>query len=74
MIEKGEDTIIIEHFGMDDEEYNKKRDIKIKEYEKLTKENFHFFFIWTDESDMFNLKEKLGRKLNETPLKNIMWK
>ena len=74
VVEKGEDTIIIEHFGLNDEDYIKTRDVKIKEYEKLTRDNPHFFFLWTDEGDMFNLKEKLGRKLNETPLKNIRWK
>ena len=74
VIEKGEDTIIIEHFGMDDEDYNKKTDVKKKEYDKLIKDNPHFFFIWTDENDMYNLKEKFGRKLNETPLKRVRWK
>jgi len=74
IIDDKENTIIIEHFGKDDEEYNKKRDVKIKEYTKLTQENKNFFFIWTDEQDMYNLKEKLGRKLNETPLKRIRWK
>jgi len=74
VLEKGENTIIIEHFGKDDENYNKKRDAKIKEYLKLTKDNPNFFFIWTDENDIYNLKERLGRKLNETPLKRVRWK
>ena len=70
---KGEDMIIIEHFGMNDEKYNKKKEQKIKEYQKLC-EDKHWFFIWTTEEDMYNLKDKLGKKLNETPLSRVMWK
>ena len=66
--------IIIEHFGIDDVAYNKKRDKKIKEYEKLCNENKNWFFIWTTEEDMYNLKDRFGKKLNETPLSRIMWK
>jgi hypothetical protein len=66
-------TIIIEHFGLDDKKYIKKRDFKIKEYNRLA-EKENWFFIWTDENDMFNLKERFGKKLNETPLKRIRWK
>lgn len=73
IIDKGEDMIIIEHFGMDNEEYNKKKEQKIKEYEELCKDK-HWFFIWTSEEDMYNLKDRLGKKLNETPLSRIMWK
>ncbi len=74
VISKGEDMVIIEHFGIDDEEYNKKKDAKIKEYTKLIEENPSFSFIWTDEYDMYNLKERLGKKLNQTPLKSVIWK
>jgi hypothetical protein len=67
-------TIILEHFGLDDKEYTKKRNGKIKKYEKLCKENKEFSFIQTCEEDIFNLKEKLGKKLNTTPLKKALWK
>ena len=67
-------TIIIEHFGLDDAHYQKKRREKELEYERLCAEQPGFYFISTDEEDMYNLKERLGRKLNDTPLKNILWK
>lgn len=66
--------VIIEHFGMDNETYNKKRVEKEIEYQKLCKENNSFHFIFTDEEDIFNLKERLGKKLNQTPLKKVLWK
>ncbi len=69
-----DNIIIIEHFGMDEENYNKKKEDKIKEYNKLCKENKNWFFIWTDEDDMYNLKDKLGKKLNQTPLNRVMWR
>ncbi len=71
-IEDGDNLIIIEHFGLNNEEYKGKRDKKIKEYQKLLKENKGIFFVWTDEDDMCNLKERLGKKLNETPLKRLI--
>lgn len=74
IIEKGDNIVIIEHFGGDGKEYNGRKDEKIKAYKKLCKENKNWFFIWTDENDMFNLKDKLGKKLNETPLKQTRWK
>lgn len=67
-------TIILEHFGMDDENYVAKRESKEKEYKKLCNENPYFFFVSTDEEDIYNLKDKLGKKLNETPLKKVIWK
>jgi hypothetical protein len=67
-------TIILEHFGLEGEEYQKKRSQKEKDYSKLCSEQPGFYFIWTDEEDMFNLKERLGRKLNNTPLKKILWR
>lgn len=67
-------TIILEHFGMDDPAYNSKRDIKEQGYRKLCLEQTNFFFISTDEEDIYNLKDKLGVKLNLTPLKRAMWK
>ncbi len=66
--------IILEHFGMDDEAYNQKRETKEREYKKLCAENKEFFFISTIEDDIYNLKEKLGKKLNDTPLKKPIWK
>jgi len=69
----GDNQIIVEHFGIDEENYNKKKEDKIKEYEKLCKDEC-WFFIWTDESDMYNLKDRLSKKLNETPLSRVMWK
>lgn len=66
--------IILEHFGMDDDNYNKKRDEKEKEYKKLCEKDPAFYFISTDEEDIYNLKDKLGKKLNETPLKKVLWK
>ncbi|MAG01939.1 hypothetical protein CMI42_01265 [Candidatus Pacearchaeota archaeon] len=68
-----DNMIIVEHFGMDNGEYNKKKEEKIKEYDNLCKDQ-HWFFIWTNEEDMHNLKDKLGKKLNETPLNRVMWK
>ena len=73
-IGEGDNLIIIEHFGLDNQKYNEKKDQKIKEYQKLIKENKGIFFVWTDEKDMYNLKERLGKKLNETPLKRLVWK
>lgn len=67
-------TIIIEHFGMNDDTYNKKREEKEREYKKLCEKDRSFFFISTEEEDIFNLKDKLGRKLNQTPLKKVLWK
>ncbi|MBN2348117.1 MAG: hypothetical protein JXJ22_04730 [Bacteroidales bacterium] len=67
-------TIILEHFGLDDEDYSKKRAEKEKEYKKLCSENSDFYFISTDEEDIYNLKDSLGKKLNETPLKKPLWK
>jgi hypothetical protein len=66
--------IIIEHFGMDDKEYLSKREFKEKEYKKFCNENKTFFFVSTDEDDIYNLKDKLGKKLNGTPLKKVIWK
>jgi predicted nuclease of restriction endonuclease-like RecB superfamily len=73
IIENGDQAIIIEHFGLDDKRYNDRRDRKIKEYSKLC-EDPNWFFIWTNEEDMYNLKDRLGKKLNETPLKKVRWK
>lgn len=66
--------IILEHFGLDDENYNLKKQSKEKEYEKLCKENPSFYFKSTNEDDICNLKDRLGKKLNETPLKRVIWK
>ncbi len=66
--------IIIEHFGLNDDDYQRKRTDKEKEYSKLCSEHPNFHFVWTDEEDMFNLKDRLGKKLNTTPIKRVMWK
>ena len=66
--------VILEHFGLDDKEYIKKRNEKIKKYKSLCNDNDEFYFIQTNEEDMFNLKERLGKKLNGTPLKKTIWK
>jgi len=67
-------NIIIEHFGMDEDNYNKKRAEKESEYKKLCEKDQTFHFICTDEEDIFNLKDKLGKKLNQTPLKRVLCK
>lgn len=69
-----ENIIILEHFGMNDESYLSKRLQKEKEYKKLCLANPNFYFICTDEEDIYNLKDKLGIKLNQTPLKKAIWK
>ena len=73
IVEKADDIVIIEHFGLNGEDYEKRKELKIKDYTKLCKDS-HWFFISTDESDMYNLKETLGKKLNQTPLKKVRWK
>lgn len=67
-------TIILEHFGLEDDDYAKKRGAKELEYQKLCSDNHDFYFISTDEDDIFNLKDNLGKKLNNTPLKKPLWK
>lgn len=67
-------TIILEHFGRDDKEYIAKRKQKESDFKKLCKEDNTFYFISTDEEDIFNLKDRLGKKLNETPIKKAIWK
>ena len=74
IIEKEDNIIIIEHFGGEGKEYHEKIDEKINAYKKLCRENKNWFFIWTNEEDMCNLKDRLGKKLNETPLKQTRWK
>lgn len=67
-------TIILEHFGIDDKDYNKKRADKEFEYNALCKKEPTFYFKYTEEYDIYNLKERLGKKFNETPLKKVLWK
>ena len=52
-------------------EYNRN---KIQEYKKLCENNSDFYFISTDEEDIYNLKDNLGKKLNETPLRKPLWR
>jgi len=66
--------VILEHFGMNSHEYIIKKKEKIKKYNKLCNEKDNFSFVFTDEDDMFNLKDRLGKKLNDTPLKKAFWK
>ncbi len=67
-------SIILEHFGLDDKKYLERKKAKIKAYKKLCKEIPSFYFKSTTEEDIYNLKDRLGRKLNETPLKRALWK
>jgi len=66
--------VILEHFGKDDEAYLKRCKLKSMKYEKFCKENPDCYFVHTNEDDMYNLKEKLGSKLNKTSLKKAIWK
>ncbi|MDB5275444.1 MAG: hypothetical protein JWR61_399 [Ferruginibacter sp.] len=66
--------IILEHFGLNDSSYKIKQEIKEREYQKLCAQESCFSFISTNEEDMHNLKDRLGKKLNETPLKRVLWK
>lgn len=66
--------IILEHFGLDNEGYLKSKEYKAAEYERLCKSDRTYFFITTDEIDIENLNERLGRKLDKTPLKRPRWK
>ena len=67
-------VVILEHFGVDNKEYVKKKIEKIRNYKKLCSEKDNFYFIQTDEDDIKNLKDNLGKKLNTTPLKKPFWK
>lgn len=67
-------TIILEHFGMDDKEYNKKRADKERDYLDLCNKQSKFYFVGTNEEDIYNLKDRLGKKLNATPLQKVLWK
>ena len=72
--EKG-NVVILEHFGWDGEEYIRKKNAKIRNYKKLCNEQDNFYFIQTDEDDIKNLKDKLGKKLNDgTPIKKPFWR
>ena len=65
--------VILEHFGLDDFNYNRKKNGKIRKYNELCDKKDNFYFIQTDEDDIKNLKDKLGKKLNETPIKKPLW-
>ena len=66
--------VILEHFGLDDQEYQRKKKEKIAKYKKLCEKQDNFYCEFTDENDMYNLKDNLGKKLNKTPLKKVLWK
>jgi len=66
--------VILEHFGMNDTEYLRKKKEKISRYKKLCEKEKNFYCEYTDENDIFNLKDNLGKKLNNTPLKKALWK
>jgi hypothetical protein len=66
--------VILQHFGLDDKEYTNKKEMKIKKYNELCKKEKEFSFIQTDEDDIYNLKDRLGQKLNTTPLRKAFWK
>jgi predicted nuclease of restriction endonuclease-like RecB superfamily len=65
--------IILEHFGLNDKEYLDNKNKKIKQYKELCEKHNNFYCKFTDEEDMYNLKDHLGKKLNETPLKKVLW-
>ena len=58
--------VILEHFGLDEAKYNARRKEKVTKYNQFCDNNEECYFIETDENDMFNLKEKLGKKLNSS--------
>lgn len=66
--------IILEHFGLEDKEYMDKCNKKAEKYKKFCLENPSFSFVCTQEEDIYDLKDRLGKKLNETPLKRAMWR
>ena len=67
-------TIILEHFGLDTDDYKAKRESKEKALKKLCDADKTFFFIVTEEEDIYNLKDRLGKRFNDTPIKKVMWK
>jgi hypothetical protein len=67
-------TIILEHFGLDTDDYKAKRESKEKALKKLCDADNSFFFIVTEEEDIYNLKDRLGKRFNDTPIKKVMWK
>ena len=69
-----EKSVIIEYFGLDDREYLRKAEEKKNIYKEFCKVNDEIEFIWVNEQDMENLKDRLGKKLNGTCLKRTMWK
>jgi len=74
VVENGDSTIIIEHFGLNEAQYANTMHEKIEEYKKLCTESKDFYFVYTTEEDLTNLKVKLGAKLNKTPLERPRWK
>jgi len=67
--------IILEHFGGNDDKYIRKKNVKIRKYTKFCNDNKNYYFIQTDEEDIKNLKDKLGKKFNDdTPLNKALWR
>ena len=66
--------VILEHFGMNDPEYLRNKKEKISKYNKLCEKEKNFYCEYTNEDDIYNLKDNLGKKLNNTPLKKALWK
>lgn len=67
-------TIVLEHFGLDTADYIEKRNAKEKALEKWCATDKSYFFVVTEEEDIYNLKDRLGKKFNDTPLKKVLWK
>jgi len=67
-------SIIVEHFGLNNDDYKKKSKEKIDAYKELCRIDSSFYFIEINEEDIRNLKDRLGKKLNTTPIKRVLWK
>ena len=72
--DKKGNTVILEHNGMEDETSKERYDKKKKIYEKFCRENKDYYYIFTDEDYIYDLKDKLGKELNKTPLAKPLWK
>ena len=73
-IPDSDDIIILEHFGLKNRYYTCDVEDKKQRFVELAKKDQRFHFIYTTEDDLFNLKIKLGSKLNNTPLQRPCWR